>query len=747
MIQTFTIIHRTDTASAPHLERFIKKIDGVTSVSLDLQAGCLEVTYNPGLADETSVLGAAREAGYRLTPQEASLRLPPHALQQCRRQLLFSLLFLLPLLIVSLGQPLFLLLGQPGWPALLDVQQYPLYTALAELVLLLPLLLINSSVCRCGCRDLFHLTASQEAFTLFSTAAALAVSLLAITQLFDADAFSFWSQQFYFHLAGLLLTLCTLARYLEASLQQKQQQALSALLQSLPSTAHIEDIEGERSLPVESIRPGDILVLHAGDTLPVDGVLTDGTGTIDESRVTGEPLPTARLLGDELFAGSVNVGNTIRYRAGKTYQDSHFIHTLQSLAPAAPKTASSDQLRNTALRSILLFGTLLAIAAGLLDLTFDQPLSYALYHALMIFLIALPGALALTTPLALQIAARKGLQQGIFLPDMDAISTARHISAMVFDKTGILTRGRPAIVDILPEGLSPSTLLALAAAAERDVEHPLAKTILQAAEQRHLRIQRVAACNAVPGAGVEALLNGQALRVGQRSWLEEQGVKVSAELCTKGDQLASKGKLTVFVSTGKTCKGLLALTDDLKPEAYEGVQRLMSMGLQVILLTSADKRSANAIARQLGIQTVRAEISPADKAKEISLLQTHGHTVAILGNGPASAAAFSQADLPLSLGQTDTQAKNALAVLLHKDLRDISRLIRLSRKTIQNIRKNILLSLLPNLLCLPLLLGAGTFFGIPFFSAWMALAATFLGIVLVSLHALHLRQFRFFDSF
>ena len=372
--------------------------------------------------------------------------------------------------------------------------------------------------------------------------------------------------------------------------------------------------------------------------------------------------------------------------------------------------------------------------------------AFVLTIFISVLVIACPCALGLATPTAIMAATGKGAEYGILIKGGEALETAQHVTAVVLDKTGTITSGRPAITDIIPEGLSEDTLIALAASAENGSEHPLAQAIVERARNKRLRIQGLAAFNAVPGEGIEALLNGQALRVGKGKWLQDQGVHISAELLTRADQLAAKGKTPVFISTGNSCRGIIALADTVKPESQEAVQFLQRMGIKVVMLTGDNKATARAIAKEVGITEVRAEVLPADKAKEVQLLQAHGHIVAMAGDGINDAPALACADIGMAIGSgTDIAIESADIVLMHSDLRDISRAIRLSRHTMRNIRQNLFWAFGYNVLGIPVAMGVLHIFGGPLLNPMLAAAAMSLSSVSVLTNALRLRGFHFAD--
>lgn len=654
------------------------------------------------------------------------------------QQLLFSILFLLPLFLLSLGQHFSALFSADSWPSILNPSGYPLHLAFLELALLLLLLFVNSSVFSNGLRSLK--TPSLETFAAISSLSAIILSLFAIMQLSLGD--SAYSQLLCFDIAGLPLTLAAAGRYLAERTETALLLRLKKLSSLFPDKARLEDSTGLHELPAKELKPGDIVIIQQGERLPADGRIVEGTAVLDEARITGNKEPSSCLIGDEVLGGSACQQGSFKYCVTRTQEASSFMHTLQT-SLASFQAQGSENLLIPAARSFFLILLIISIAAGIFWFSADAawPVSFsAFFSTLLLF----PSALLLLAPPCWQFAAEKALSQGILLQKSAALEAACQITAVVLDKTGNLTKGQPVLTDIIPEGLSQGTLLALAASAERESHHPLARTILQAAEYRRLRIQRVAAFNEAAGAGAEALLNGQALRVGQQAWLQEQDVIISANLLTRADQLATKGKTVLFVSTGRTCKGLLVLDDPLRPESREAVMRLQAESVQVILLSSASKRTTQSIARQAGIKTIRAEIAPSDKLRELQLLQSHGQITAMIGEGWFDQKALLCADFAISTGKgTSASIRNADAILLHQDLRDVSCLLELSRFTMKKLNTAARLAFGCSLLCLPASTGLLHAFGGPSFNALWPLAACLLSLLLLLLRIRQLRRFQF----
>ncbi len=744
MNKTYKISGMTCAACSSRVERFVKKIEGVDSAAVNLATETLRVRFDERVTGDDEIEATVVKAGYGIvhTPDEDIT--PEEHILEMRNRLIFSVLFLVPLLAVSMGHMLAMDFGLFSWPAILDPDEYPLNFAFLQLALTLPIVFIGRRFYSVGLRNIFHLSPNMDSLIAMGTLAAITYSLAAIAgiSLGSREAV----HQLYFESAGTILTLITLGKYLEAIAKNKTSHAVRALLDLAPKTARIVDIEGERDIPVEEVKPGDVIAVKPGESLPVDGKIIQGITTIDEGMLTGESMPAEKGIGDEVFGASINKTGYFKYTATKVGEDAALARIVRLVEEAQGSKAPIARIADKVSGWFVPVVIGLAAIAAIYWAVNGESAAFVLTIFISVLVIACPCALGLATPTAIMAATGKGAEYGILIKGGEALETAQHVTAVVLDKTGTITSGRPAITDIIPEGLSEDTLIALAASAENGSEHPLAQAIVERARNKRLRIQGLAAFNAVPGEGIEALLNGQALRVGKGKWLQDQGVHISAELLTRADQLAAKGKTPVFISTGNSCRGIIALADTVKPESQEAVQFLQRMGIKVVMLTGDNKATARAIAKEVGITEVRAEVLPADKAKEVQLLQAHGHIVAMAGDGINDAPALACADIGMAIGSgTDIAIESADIVLMHSDLRDISRAIRLSRHTMRNIRQNLFWAFGYNVLGIPVAMGVLHIFGGPLLNPMLAAAAMSLSSVSVLTNALRLRGFHFAD--
>ena len=625
---------------------------------------------------------------------------------------------------------------------MLNQNKYPLNIAFLQLSLTIPIVFFGWDFYRSGCKNLFHLRPNMDSLITLGTSAAIIYSLFSLVQISCGNMS--YINQLYFDSAGMIITLITLGKYLEAIANQKTSEAIHSLLELAPSTAHIIDLEGEHEIPVKDIKPGDTIIIRPGESLPVDGTIIEGIASLDESMLTGESLPKEKGIGADVFAATINKTSSFKFRAVNIGNDTalaRIVHLVESAQTSkAPISRLADKISLWFVPTVIL----LAVAAAIFWQWQGESPTFILTIFISVMVIACPCSLGLATPTAIMIATGKGAEKGILIKGGKALETAKHINTIILDKTGTLTNGKPAITDLVAEGISENMLLSLAASAEKSSEHPLGEAILDRAKQKHLRIQRLAAFNAVPGKGIEAILNGLPLHVGKSSWLKEQGINISAELLTQADQLASKGKTPVFISTGKSCRGFIALADTIKPESSKAVQLLQNMGIKVIMMTGDNKYTAKAIGHQAGITNIKADILPEGKAREVKLLQAHGDTVGMVGDGINDAPALACADIGISIGSgTDIAIESADIILMHDDLRDISRAIRLSRHTMKNIKQNLVWAFGYNILGIPVAMGIFHCWGGPLLNPMIAAAAMSFSSVSVLCNALRLRFFDF----
>ena len=734
---SFKIEGMTCSACANRIERVSKKLSGVESASVNFAAETLTVEIDDSIVSFSAVEQAVAKAGYKLrtdTP-EASAR--AHAADtRFRIRLLVSVLFLLPLLVISMGHMAGLALPEGLAPA-----KNPQQFALSQLLLVLPIIVINYRFYTVGLRSLWQRSPNMDSLVAVSTLAAIIYSLFGTAAIFFGQAN--YVHDLYFESAGTILTLITVGKFLEAAAKKKTAGAIKALLHLAPKTAVILENGEERRLPAADIQRGAIVIIKPGEALPVDGEVIEGYSDLDESMLTGESLPVEKNLGDAVTGGSINKTGSFKYRATKVGKETALARIVKLVEDAQGSKAPIARLADKISAYFVPIVMLLAIVAAAGWLIAGESFTFALTIFIAVLIIACPCALGLATPTAIMVASGKGAEHGILIKSGSALETAHHIDTVVLDKTGTITEGQPWVTDIITEGILQDSLLALAASIEKRSEHPLGKAIVQAAQDKFLQLQPVAAFLAVPGKGIEALMNAQALRVGTRDWFVEENIAVSPTLLEKADALALVGKTPMFVALGTTCKGIIAVADRIKESSAQAIADLIALKIDVIMITGDNKKTALAIAREAGIHEVRAGVLPEEKAAEIQLLQARGRTVAMVGDGINDAPALVQADVGLAIGSgTDVAIESADIVLMHNDLRDVGAAIKLSQAAIKNIKENLFWAFGYNIIGIPVAMGALHVFGGPLLNPMLAAAAMSLSSVSVLTNALRLRNFQ-----
>lgn len=739
--KNFRIEGMSCAACANRIERITKKLPGVESSVVNFAAETLSVVLDEKQLSLETITTAVEKAGFKLyadTDKPCDKKIGWS--ERFLLRLGISAFFLLPLLWIAMGS----MMGA-ALPSALQPELRPDLFAMAQFLLVLPILAVNYPFYIHGFRNLFSGSPTMDSLVAVSTAAAFMYSVFSLTQIYAGSLHAVHA--LYFESAGTILTLITLGKCLEDRAKKKTAGAIRTLLNLAPKTARIVKEGEEIEIPAASIQHGDILVIRPGEALPVDGEITEGTSEINEAMLTGEFLPVTKNTGDTVIGGSLNTTGSFRYRATKIGSETALARIVKLVEDAQSSKAPIAHLADTVSAYFVPVVMLLATAAGAGWYFAGESFTFSLSVFIAVLIIACPCALGLATPTAIMVASGKGAEHGILIKSGQALETAHHIDTVVLDKTGTITEGRPWVTDIITEGILPETLLALAASIEKNSEHPLAHAIVQEADTQNLRLQPVAAFVAIPGKGIEALMNAQAVRIGTKEWLLEENISISAHLIEKANELSAAGKTSMFVAPGSFCKGIIASADRIKKGSAAAISELSALGIDVIMLTGDNQATAEAIAREAGIYSVRAEVLPEDKVREIQLLQAQGKTVAMVGDGINDAPALVQADVGIAIGSgTDVAIESADIVLMHNDLRDVSGAIRLSRAAFKNIQENLFWAFGYNVIGIPVAMGLLHIWGGPLLNPMIGAAAMSLSSVSVLTNALRLRKFSFIKT-
>lgn len=769
----FDVGGMTCAACQAHVDRAVSKLDGVQSVAVNLLAGSMLVDYDPAQVTPDDICTAVDRAGYSASPVSAGTEAAPSGSAQARSgaahmesptkklevaasamrtRLIISIIFLIPLFYIGMGHML-------GWPlpGIFTDHIHSMTLALTELVLLIPIVYVNDAYFINGFKSLAHGAPTMDALIAVGATASIAWSLYAMFIMADQlaagqvhEAMMTSMDNLYFESAGTILSLVTVGKYLETRSKSKTGGAIEALIDLAPKTATVVAEDGsETTVDVDSILPGQVLRMRPGESIPVDGVVLEGSSAVDESALTGESIPVEKTAGDTVNAATVNRTGSFTFRATRVGADTSLAKIIQLVEDAnatkAPIARMADKVAGVFVPVVFAISAVTFVAWMVLTGSVNE----ALTSAVAVLVISCPCALGLATPVAIMVGTGKGAEMGILFKSAEALENLRNVGTVVLDKTGTVTRGKPAVTDIVvaeradgTPAMSEKALLKLAAALERQSEHPLAEAIMAECETRGIVARMVEDFAAVPGRGVTAREGQNAIAAGNVQLMNELGVTVPEGLA---EQFAAEGKTPLFFAKNGELAGTIAVADEVKETSARAIAALRSLGVDVRMLTGDNRVTAEAIARRVGLtsEQVIADVLPADKERHVRELQDAGGKVAMVGDGINDSPALARADVGLAIGTgADIAKEGADVVLMRSDLMDVARAIELSRATIRNIKQDLFWALFYNGIGIPL--AAGVFFPLtgwqlsPMFGA----AAMSLSSVCVVSNALRLRTFK-----
>jgi len=726
------------------VEMAVKDLETVEDVSVNLATERLSLLPKAGF-DSQQVLAAVAEAGYQA--EEKGIAKPSdvneeavartQALRRKKQELLILLLTALPLLYISMGS----MVGLP-LPSFLDHMAHPLVFVLSQLLLTLPAVWIGRGFYQRGFRNLIKKHPNMDSLIAVGTSAAFLYSLYSVSQVFLGH--HPFVHQLYFESVAVIIALVLLGKYLESSAKGKTSQAIQSLLELVPSQATVIRYGEAVTIDTEDIRVGDIIRIKPGERMPVDGLVTEGQTFVDESMMTGESVPIEKKVGDTITSATINQNGSIDYQATRVGSDTTLAQIVRLVEEAqgskAPIAALADKISLYFVPIVLSLATLSALGWYFLA---GESLSFSLSIFVAVLVIACPCALGLATPTAIMVGTGKGAENGILIKSGQALEAAYQLNTIVLDKTGTITIGKPSLTDLLPlSDFNRSDLLQLIASAEQHSEHPLAQAILEAAEEEGLDLLPVSHFEAIVGRGLSAQVEGRQLLVGNESLMKEKSIDSSA-FQEQLLELSQDGKTAMFVAIDGQLTGILAVADEMKSSSLKAVQELQSMGLEVIMLTGDREETATAIAQKAGIPKVIAGVLPDGKATAIKDLQEAGKKLAMVGDGINDAPALVQADVGIAIGSgADVAIESADVVLMHSDLQDVVKAIKLSQATIRNIKENLFWAFAYNTLGIPIAMGLLHIFGGPLLNPMLAGLAMSLSSVSVVANALRLGRFK-----
>ena len=625
-------------------------------------------------------------------------------------------------------------------PSIIDPMTNAMNFALIQLILVIPVMIVGRKFFISGFKNLVHLSPNMDSLIAIGTSAAFLYGIYAIVKIAGGD--THFSMDLYFESGATILTLITLGKYLEAKTKGKTSEAIKKLMGLAPKKATIIVDGVEKIISIDEVKVGDVILVKPGEKLPVDGEIVEGTTTIDESMLTGESIPIDKNIGDKVFGASINKFGMFKYKATKVGKDTALAQIIKLVEQAqgskAPIAKMADIISGYFVPTVIT----LAVISSIVWAISGKGLEFSLTIFIAVLVIACPCALGLATPTAIMVGTGKGAENGILIKSGVALEGAHKINTVVFDKTGTITEGKPKVTDIVTKGLSEDELLRYASSAEKGSEHPLGEAIVVAGVERGLELFEITSFKSVPGEGIVTLINDKNILIGNNKLMKNNNIDItSVENDVKS--LASQGKTPMYMAIDGDLAGVIAVADTLKANSKKAVEALHKLGIEVVMLTGDNEKTAQAIAKEVGIDKVVSDVLPGDKANEVKRLQDEGKNVAMVGDGINDAPALAMANIGIAIGSgTDVAIESADIVLMRSDILDVVGAIQLSKATIKNIKENLGWAFGYNTLGIPVAMGILYAFGGPLLNPMIAAFAMSFSSVSVLLNALRLKRFK-----
>jgi len=748
--QKFEVTGMTCSACSARIEKNINKTDGVIEASVNLLTNSMIVKYDESVLSVDEIIKVVENTGYGASPvQDKKKEVKSQAkddkseIREMKKRVIISLIFAAPLFYISMGHML-------KWPLpeIFHGEENALIFAFTQFLLCLPVILVNNKYYKVGFKTLLKGSPNMDSLIAIGTSAAAAYGVYAIYKIgyglghMDMDMVMQFSMDLYFESAAVVLALITLGKFLEARAKGRTSDAIRKLMDLSPKTALVERDGTEREIPVEEVVKGDIVIVKPGQSIPVDGTIVFGSSSVDESMLTGESMPVEKKVGDKVVGASINKSGFFKFRAERVGDATTLAQIIKLVEEASSSKAPISKLADKISGIFVPVVIIIAVAATIVWLILGADFEFALSIGIAVLVISCPCALGLATPTAIMVGTGKGAENGILIKSAEALEIAHHVGTVVMDKTGTITEGKPRVTDLVAHEIDELEMLRIAASAEKGSEHPLADAIVEEARKQNLDLYDAENFEAIPGQGLMSDIKGKKYYLGNLRLLEEQNIDIKnfEETAAK---FADEGKTPLYFADEKEVLGIIAVADVVKPTSRAAIEEFEAMGIEVVMLTGDNKKTAEAIRKQLGISRTLAEVLPQDKEKEIRKIQEQGKKVAMIGDGINDAPALARADVGIAIGAgTDVAIESADIVLVRSDLMDAVTAVQLSKATIKNIKQNLFWAFIYNTIGIPL--AAGAFYGIlgwklnPMFAG----AAMSLSSVSVVSNALRLKFFR-----
>ena len=743
MKETIKINGMTCAACASRIEKVVGRIDGVQEINVNFATERLSVDIDPAKTNMEAVGAAVRKAGYdyetiKKTAVDEDKIKKEKEISTMYKKLVVAMAFALPLLYIAMGR--MLPLGGLPIPEIINPDTNPLNFALTQLVLLIPILIAGNRFYKVGFRAVKLLSPNMDSLVAIGTSAAVIYSLYSTYMIAQGDHMA--AHNLYYESAGVIIALVMFGKYLEAVSKGKTGDAIKKLMGLAPKTAIVIKDNQEIEIPIEEVLPGDHIVVKPGGKIPVDGIVVSGNTSIDESMLTGESMPVSKKEGDGVFAATINTTGVIQFKATKVGSDTALAQIIKLVEDAqgskAPIAQMADVVSGIFVPVVVIIATLSLIGWMLAGYSF----AFAIKTFISVLVIACPCALGLATPTAIMVGTGKGAENGILIKGGEALETTHKIQTIIFDKTGTITEGKPEVTDVIAASMEEDRLLQLTASAEKSSEHPLGEAIVKGAADKNIELLPVTEFDSITGQGIRVKIEDMELLAGNLRLMEANKIDIS-RLQADADRLAGEGKTPMYIAIDQRAEGIIAVADVVKKSSKAAIKKLQDMGIEVAMITGDNKRTAEAIGKQVGISRILSEVMPQDKADEVKKIQAEGKSVAMVGDGINDAPALAQADVGIAIGSgTDVAIESADIVLMHSDLMDVPTAIQLSKATIRNIKQNLFWAFAYNTAGIPLAAGLLYIFGGPLLNPMFAAAAMSLSSVSVVTNALRLKYFK-----
>lgn len=746
MKEKFKVTGMTCSACSSRVERTVDKLEGTNQVTVNLLTGSMQVEFDEYKITAEQICQAVEKAGYGAFVDSGKAEKNSETVtisaedetKQMKRRLVCSVILLIPLMIFSMGH---MVTGN-------HVPDRPLTNILMQVLFLIPIVALNRKYFVKGIPSLLHGAPNMDSLIAVGSGAAVIYGVFVLLRIAtgyetgNMELVHRYAGDVYFESAAMILTLITVGKFLETRSKGKTSQAIEKLMNLAPKTAHVERNGSEQEIGVEDLQRGDILILRPGESIAADGIIISGTTSIDESAITGESIPAEKQEGDKVVSGTLNKTGFIKVRCTRVGTESTLQQIIKLVEEASASKAPIARLADKIAGVFVPVVMCIALLAGVIWYISGAGFEFALSIAISVLVISCPCALGLATPVAIMVGTGKGAEHGVLIKSGEALETAHHIDTVVMDKTGTITEGAPRVTDVIAIGVAKEVFLDIACALEKGSEHPLAEAVLTYGKEQGAADKEVKNFEAIFGRGVRGIIDGQLYLAGNEALMGSYGIDLN-NVKAKLDTLADEGKTPLIFADEKAAIGIIAVADMEKESSRQAIEDFAAMGIDVVMLTGDNPRTAEAVRRRLGIPKVIAGVLPADKERHIAALQAEGHKVAMIGDGINDAPALAKADVGIAIGAgTDVAMESADAVLMRSDLRDAVTAVKLSKAVIKNIKENLFWAFFYNIIGIPV--AAGVLY--PLFaiklSPMIGAAAMSLSSVCVVSNALRLRRFK-----